>query len=498
MFLAALFGLTLTPEQLVIYQQCTGRQQAPVTRAAEGWLVCGRRAGKSFILALVAVFLGAFFDWRPFLGPGERGTIMIIATDRRQARVIMRYIRGLLKSVPMLAQLIEAERQEGIDLSNRITIEVHSASFRTTRGYTIVAALLDELAFWRSDEASMNPDHEIINAVRPAMSTIPDAMLLCASSPYARRGSLWESYHRYYGHDGPVLVWQADTRTMNPCVPQSFIDAEYEKDPVSAEAEFGAQFRTDIESYVSRESVENCVCWGVQERGPLANVRYDAFTDPAGGSGGDSFSLVVAHKEGDVGVLDCIRERKPPFSPEGVIAEFADLLKTYRVGRVVGDRFAGEFPREQFRKHGIKYEPCKDPKGTLYVNFLPMLNSRKVKLLGNKRLVSQLISLERNTTRGGRDAIDHPRGGHDDVANAAAGALVGALARKPGIFINGRSWEENERHMAQVRARRGGRPAPQFGEGLHFCRIDEQGNELTSDEAAELRHRPIPPPRTET
>ena len=96
-FLAALFGLPLTPEQLEVYHSCTGRELAPTVRATEGWLVCGRRAGKSFILALVAVFLSAFFDWRPYLAVGERGTIMIIAADRKQARVIMRYVRGLAK-----------------------------------------------------------------------------------------------------------------------------------------------------------------------------------------------------------------------------------------------------------------------------------------------------------------------------------------------------------------------------------------------------------------
>ena len=147
-FLAALFGLDLTPHQLAVFQRCTNRTEPPKHRASEAWLVCGRRAGKSFVLALVAVFLAAFHDWRPNLGPGERGTIMIIAADRKQARVIMRYVLGILKAVPMLSQLIEAERQEGIDLANRVTIEVHTASFRTVRGYSVLAALLDELAFF--------------------------------------------------------------------------------------------------------------------------------------------------------------------------------------------------------------------------------------------------------------------------------------------------------------------------------------------------------------
>jgi hypothetical protein len=42
-------------------------------------------------------------------------------------------------------------------------------------------------------------------------------MLLLASSPYARKGALWDSYKKHYGKDGdPILVWQAPTRTMNP------------------------------------------------------------------------------------------------------------------------------------------------------------------------------------------------------------------------------------------------------------------------------------------
>ena len=166
------------------------------------------------------------------------------------------------------------------------------------------------------------------------MATIPNAMLLCASSPYARKGALWEAYHRYFGQDGPVpiLVWQASTRTMNPTVPQSFIDAEYEKDPAAAEAEFGAQFRTDLEAYVSSEAVEACVEWGVHERVPLDGINYAGFVDTSGG-GADSFALAIAHKEGEFGVHDVIREVRPPLSPEAVITEFADLLKAYQSPR---------------------------------------------------------------------------------------------------------------------------------------------------------------------
>ena len=210
-FLAALFGLKMDAEQQRIFTECTQRSATPTEQAKEAWLICGRRSGKSFTLALVAVFLAAFRDWTPYLGIGERGTITVIAADRKQARTIMRYVKGLLQSVPMLANW---SRPNGRRVSTSPTgspSRFTPARFRTVRGYTILAALCDEMAFWRGEDSS-NPDAEVVNALRPAMATIPNAMLLCASSPYARKGVLWEAYHRYFGHDGSILVWQAPRR----------------------------------------------------------------------------------------------------------------------------------------------------------------------------------------------------------------------------------------------------------------------------------------------
>ncbi len=312
-FLCALFALPMdADDQLAIYRECTSRNDAPSEIAREAWLVCGRRAGKSFILALVAVFLAAFFDYRPYLAPGERGTILVIAADRKQSRVILRYIAALLKGVPMLAQLITRETAEGFDLANSVSIEVATCSFRSVRGYTLVAALLDEVAFWRAED-STEPDYEVLNALRPGMSTIPNSMLLCASSPYARRGVLYEAHRRHFGreHD-PVLVWQAATRRMNPSIPQSFIDAEMERDAASARAEYLAKFRADIEAFITREAVEACISKGVYERGRIEGVTYSAFCDPSGGSA-DAMTLAIASKQSGIATLDA----KGTHFPEG-------------------------------------------------------------------------------------------------------------------------------------------------------------------------------------
>lgn len=132
-FLAALFALPMTPGQRELYQKYTGRSTLPTEPLHEAWLVVGRRGGKSFILATIAVFLACFKDWRPYLGLGEVRTIMVIAQDRRAARTIMRFCLGLLEAVPMLKQQIESTTQQSITPKRRFQIEIYTASYRATK-----------------------------------------------------------------------------------------------------------------------------------------------------------------------------------------------------------------------------------------------------------------------------------------------------------------------------------------------------------------------------
>jgi hypothetical protein len=438
-FLAALFGHPMSADDLALYRKHTGRETAPTKAFDESWLVCGRRAGKSRILALIAVYLACFRDYKPFLAVGEIGTVRVMAVDRDQARAIFRFIAGFLRETPALKRLIARETADSFELTNRTIIEVGTASFRSSRGYTFIAVLADEIAFWRSDE-STNPDTEILRALRPGLLTIPGAKLLCASSPYSRKGALWEAYDRYYGRDdAPILIWRGTSLQMNPTIPKEEIDREYEKDPASAAAEFGAEFRTDIESFISLDAVKTCIQPGARERAPDRRWRYYGFCDPSDGSN-DSMTLAVGHKEGSTVILDAVREAKPPFSPEATVESFARLLKAYRCTSVYGDKYAGEWPREQFRRHSINYEPADKSKSDLYLDFLPLVNSSGVDLLDHDKMLHQLVSLERRTARGGKDSIDHPRGEHDDVANAVAGAVVTAAQQPAG-------WRPRERTL---------------------------------------------------
>jgi len=256
------------------------------------------------------------------------------------------------------------------------------------------------------------------------MVTIPGAKLLCLSTPYAQAGVLYETHRQHFGqeHD-EVLVWQAPSRIMNPTIPELFIAREKERDPQAARSEWDATFREDLETAFSLEMVEACIIPGRGTLPPTTDIGYQAFVDPSGGRA-DAFTLAIGHYHRDGrAIIDCIRAWIPPFSPEAVVGEAKAVLATYRVSRVTGDRYAGEWPREAFSKHGIVYEEAALTKSELYVNLIPALTSTQVELPEDRMLLKELRQLERRRGRTGRDTIDHPAGAHDDLANAVAGLV---------------------------------------------------------------------------
>jgi hypothetical protein len=422
--LIAIMGEPLTDAEMVAFQALTGRDSAPVDRIREFWGIIGRRGGKSRAMAVLAAYVGGCCDHRAVLAPGERGVLPVLAASTVQAKSIFNLIRGVFEAVPRLRSLVEGENADTLSLSSQVDISVRPASFRTIRSISAVSAIGDEVAFWRDAETSANPDVEVISALRPSLLTT-GGIFVGISSPYAQRGSVFDAYRRHFGPKGDArrLVAKAASIVMNPGLPREEIDQAYLEDPARAAAEFGAEFRQDIEAYIARETLERLVSSEVEQRSPVPGLAYRAFVDMSGGSS-DSAALAIAHQDGIRVILDAAVERKAPHSPESVTEEFAKLLKRYDLSTVTGDAYAGLYPREAFGRHGITYKPAERSKSQIYVDLLPRLNSAEVVLLDLPPLVDQLASLERRTARGGRDTIDHPPNGRDDLANAVAGALT--------------------------------------------------------------------------
>jgi hypothetical protein len=428
-------GLPLTESETALYQLVTHRTDAPSSPFTEAYLVKPRRAGGTLFAAAVGLH-AALGDYVAKLGPGEIATVALIASDRKQARQLLNYVRGLIEASPMIKGEVETETQESISFAHRVRLEVHTTSFRSTRGYSYAAVVLDELAYFR-DDLSANPDVELIRAVRPGLATL-NGRLLGLSSPHARRGHLFDMHRQYFGIDGAnVLIVQASHSVLNPTIDPKIIERAMADDPEAARSEWFGEFRSDISQYLSEELLVHAIDDGVVERPYSPSYAYVAFCDPSGGSH-DAMTLGIAHAERgdrtDYAVLDQVLIVQPPFEPEDVVKNFCALLQRFNIRFVTGDRYGGEWVASMFKKWGIRYEPSELDKSAIYTESLPLFAQKRVELLDIRKLSTELRLLERSPRAGGRgDSVDHPPRAHDDAANAAIGALRLASLKSPMI-----------------------------------------------------------------
>lgn len=440
-FIKALFALKMTPTERALYAACTARTEPPIRPATEALCVIGRRGGKSRVASFVAVFLACCRDYSTVLAPGETGVLMVVASDRRQAGVVFRYIAAMIEGHPVLSQLVVRKTADTIDLSTHISIQIVTSSYRTTRGFTCVGCVCDETSFW-ADDTGANPASEVIAAIRPSLSTTY-GLLLNISTPYSRSGPVFDAYEQHYGrNDDPVLVWTADTRTMNISIDAAIVEAAYTTDPESAASEYGRdgyiRFRSDLSLLIDRAPLNACIVAGRRELPPEPGAVHQPFIDVSGAVS-DSFGVCIVRKELDGRVVVCLlREWKAPYDPAVVVPECATLLKRYGCLRATGDRYGAQWPVSAFATHGIDLQHSEQSKSELFIEFVALVNSSRVELLDHARSINQLAGLQRRTSRGGRDSVEHGRAG-DDLANVIAGASVLAvqgvgLPRLPSTF----------------------------------------------------------------
>jgi hypothetical protein len=429
--LIASMGEELTEPERAVFLELTGRDHEPGERVEELWAIVGRRGGKTRAIAVLAAYIASLVDFSDILAPGERASLPIISASLNQAQKCFQYLDGIYANVAALKRLVTGQTSDTIALSTRVDIECRPASFRTIRGGTACAIICDEIAFWRSDN-SANPDTEILNAARPMLATT-GGLLAAISSPYAQRGELHGTFKRDYGPNGDakILVAKAPSLRMNPTLKKSVVDRAYQRDAAAASAEYDAEFRKDVSGWADLATIESAVDYGVTVRPPETGQRrtYRSFCDPSGGAS-DSFTMAIAHDEENIAVLDCLVEIKAPFNPTSATKQIAEVLKSYGLTSTTGDKYAAQWVVDAFAKVGIKYSHSERDRSAIYLDALPLFTSGRVRLLDNKRLVAQFASLERRTSSGGKDRVDHGPGGHDDVCNSAAGALV-ARGRGP-------------------------------------------------------------------
>jgi hypothetical protein len=439
----AAMGEELSAEERIVFERFTGRSREPGQRVKEFCTIGGRGSGKTVHNGVMATYLSSCVDYRGKLRKGEPGVYLCLAQTQQVAKQLLEFVETNLLGSEILKQRFVRRTAELVELTNNIRVEVRSASGRKLRGPRFIGITADELAHWQTEEYLQDPDVAILNGARPGMLTVRSAgwgMVTMASSPHIRRGELWNMFNKHYGKDDlDYLVARGTTREFNPTIPQEEVDRELARDYETNKAEYLAEFRNDLEEYVSRAAVEKCIAHGVHERPWVYGTTYFAFIDPATGSGSDSFTLAICHvKNGNTIVIDLLREWRPQsgFKVHEVVSEICNICKSYCTIRKIVSDHTGKWLESHFSyQGGMMLECSAKPKHDLYLNLLPYVNSARIELFDEgsscgKRCLMQLLALERSKAK-----IDHPSGQNDDLINSVAGVADIAISGKYGGYL---------------------------------------------------------------
>jgi phage terminase large subunit-like protein len=436
--LRAAYGLPLSSGEQEIFREHMGRTSYDPPDG--GWgeiaVIVGRQSGKTRIAASVAVF-------EALTAPKDVGETyaLLIAQDHRAAqRALLSYVTEALEASELLRSSVAESLRESVTLKTGVRIAAYPCPPAAVRGLRARVVICDELAFYRSSEGYPT-DLEMLRALRPTLATT-GGKLVVISSPYGQAGALWDLHRRDYGRDdAKVLVWQATAPQMNPTLSPDYLERMAESDPEGYRAEVLGEFRAGTATLFDPDALDACVGDRPLELPPAERVSYAAFVDPSGGRR-DAFTVAIGHRRDDDLVIDLVRAWEPPLNPSGVIAEISQLLRTYRIRSVTGDRYAGEFPRERFRAHQIAYSPSPRPKSDLYLSLHSAVNAGRPELPDDPALLRELRGLERRRGPSGRDRVDHRPGGRDDRANTVAGVVEVLLRRpeqrEPRVYLIGR------------------------------------------------------------
>jgi hypothetical protein len=181
----------------------------------------------------------------------------------------------------------------------------------------------------------------------------------------------------------------------------------------------------------------------------------------------------------------------------GIVREIAACLRRYGLDRLEGDNYAAGWVRQAFQREGITWrvaelDQSRMDKSRAYLEVRPLFAQGRIELLDHPEMIRELKLLERRPRSGGKDAVDHPRGGHDDHANSlavAAAPLAGNVdgglwwQRAGGILAIGRG-------LAPVPPPEPSREELQAREAKREAEELERQRVLEEREKVEIWHRP--------
>jgi hypothetical protein len=401
---------TLDGEQ-EIFEKISGRKAPLTVPYDEIFIIAGRRAGKSTIASLIAIYEALYGGWEKHQDHGEPWQIFIIADTLAQGRICHGNVKRFLH---LHSTEVEKIAGDDIVLKNGCTITAKASDFRSIRGFNLALAVLDEVGFFPGDSAG-----QIINALTPSLMT--GGKLVGISSTGPRTGTLHEiSRKNFANENASVLVLKASSLLLNPTISEKKIKADIARDSRMAK-EYFPEVGDEDEGLFEKDALESIATYATEGR--KKGLTYCGFIDASAGMA-DSMTMAVAHAEDERVYLDLVLEKVPPFDFVAVCDEFADILSRYGIVEPVADRYAFAATESLLRRRHISLNLSKVSATDLFMKMLSLVRSDAVRLVSDKTLLAQLAGLERYATSKG-ERISAPEREKDDVAVAAAGAIYG-------------------------------------------------------------------------
>ncbi len=442
-FVKASIGSPLAKEEIPLWRKATGRvglsgwfRRYKPKPSNEIWLYAGRRSFKTTFGACLVILEAT----RRNVPQGQQWTIPIVAPGLRQGqRVALDLVRQTALAIPEIAPMLVADTTDSLTFSTGVTAITLPPRVSLIQGWTCPMVWCDEASGFTQDDASASNLSDVLDALRPSISTISDAKILVTSLPGPKSGTLWTKWETRF--DEGALVFRAASADMNPSLLASEEFQKAQKKPESFKLFYSGEFVDARAGLLPPELVDAAIMPGKPELPPAecegsAAVGCDFAI--GGSSGADDCAAAIAIK---VRVEDTENERiivpwcrrwsakgAELHAVYGYFSEIAVACAVYGVQVGVGDKESLAAATQFFGGKGIVYQhlvtngAASEP---VFDYLRTQLREGRLLLPDDPVLRAQLKSLEERRD-GGRSYEVAARRGHDDLAVAVAAAIFRA------------------------------------------------------------------------
>ena len=441
----------------------------------------GRRGGKTTLAGKLGIWSAIRLDWRglrdkkgelkkredgsfEFFGLGDKefGEVKILSRSVGYSEDILTEVKATFDRSPILRRLIDpnGEQSKGrislkipslrdgkLNYCN-IKITVDAATANTARGGAVIFAILDECAFLHQDPKYVDSLGKVLAALQPALKQFGDeGILVLASTPASKIGPFYERVSDPTRFGKKHLMLQGESWIFNNILTLEQWEDAYREDPYEFPTEYQAKFVDSRSQFFRAECVNACIDPGVTRVKPRFgnDIAYIGAIDAAYKGDRFAFSIVAVEREGDSTIIRQMvskawgrKNRNDTVDLKEVGGYIDKAVKEYQLDQVWADQY-GYIPlRELFKdRHNItlvEFPFTNQSKKLIYKNLQTLVDHGSVKLLDDKILVNELITLELEVTEGGQIKIMHAPGKHDDLADALALASYKGIEKGEMLF----------------------------------------------------------------